>query len=407
MQSRKSKLLMLLVLFIFVFFFSNDFGLIDVEKTSIITAVAIDKEKDEYVVTAQIAVPEATDTNTENQKAQLSGKGVTVGEALKDLGDVSGWFPKLSFCNLIILGNGLTSDNVIKAVDYFTKTLRVQDSALIVLSEKNAKDLLTLATPLDNISAFALQKIILKNTGFDKDVAHSDVKSFCSDYYSIAESSYMPLIKVIPAGESEQSSSSSSGGGSQSSDGMNSGNSAGDQKGDKNNLFDAKTTALFLKGKKVGELDDDLTLTFNMLNSAIKGTVIPVKDLPDKNGQPSNYLLSVMRSLHSVKVCADENEFKVKINLNLYCKVIDHTSSDSDYSLSQNIPIPDIVLKKAEDELKANVNDLIDTSKQTGCDFLKLKEKLYRYNHKHYARYKDNYLNVLTPEISVTVTGQR
>ena len=321
------------------------------------------------------------------------------------MGDVSGWFPKLSFCNLIILGNGLTDDNVIKAVDYFTKTLRVQDSALIVLSEKNAKDLLTLATPLDNISAFALQKIILKNTGFDKDVAHSDVKTFCADYYSIAQSSFMPLIKVIPAGESQ--SSTSSGGGTQNSGGMNSGNSANDQKGDKDNLFDAKTTALFFKGIKVGELDEDLTLTFNMINTTIKGTVIPVKDLPDKNGEPSNYLLSVMRSLHSVKVFADDKEMKVKINLNLYCKVIDHTSSDSDYSLSQNTPIPDFVLKKAEENLKTNINDLIETSKQTGCDFLRLKEKLYRYNHKHYARYKDNYLEVLKPEISVTVTGQR
>ncbi len=404
MQSRKSKFIMILVLFIFVFFFSNDFGLIDVEKTSIITAVAIDKENDEYVVTAQIAVPEATDTNTENQKAQLSGKGITVGEALKDLGDVSGWFPKLSFCNLIILGNGLTSDNVIKAVDYFTKTLRVQDSALIALSEKNAKDLLALATPLDNISAFALQKIILKNTGFDKDVAQSDVKTFCADYYSISESSYMPLIKVIPAGESKDS--SSSGGGIQNSGGMNSGNSAGDQKGDKDNLFDAKTTALFLQGKKVGELDNDLTLTFNMLTSPIKGTVIPVKNLPDKNGQSSNYLLSVLRSIHSVKVDADENNFKVKIYLNLYCKIVDHTSSDSDYSLSQNLPIPDYVLNTVENNIKNNILDLIQTSQQTGCDFLKLKEKLYRYNYKHFARYKDNYLDVLKPEITVNVTGQ-
>ena len=107
MNTRKAKLLMILVLVIFVFFFSNDFGLIDVEKTSIITAIAVDiDDNKEYIVTAQIAVPEATDTNSENLKAQLSGKGATVGKAIKDLGDLSGWFPKLAFCNLIILGNG-------------------------------------------------------------------------------------------------------------------------------------------------------------------------------------------------------------------------------------------------------------------------------------------------------------
>ncbi len=405
MQLHKVKIIMLAILALFIFFFSNDFGLIDVEKTSIITAIAIDYEKDEYVVTAQIAVPEATDTNTENQKAQLSGKGITVGEAIKDLGDVSGWFPKLSFCNLIILGKSLTDDNVIKALDYFTKTLRVQDSALIALAEDKAKDLLSLATPLDNISAFALQKIILKNTGFDKDVASSDVKTFCANYYSISNSWYMPLIKIIPAGESQ--SDPNAGGGSQNSGGMNSGNSASDQKGDKDNLFDAKTTALFYQGKMVGELNDDLTLTLNAITTPIKGTVFPVADITDKEGNYSNYLLTVLNSKRSITVDANENDVKVKINLDLYCKVSDHSSGNSNYSLSQNLPIPKAVLEKLENELKSNVEELIETSKQTDCDFLKLKEKLYRHNYKNYHRYKDNILKVIKKEITVNVTGQK
>ena len=62
----KAKIIMILVFITFLFFFSNDFGLIDVEKTSIITAIAIDKSNEEFTGTAQIAVPEATDTNSEN-----------------------------------------------------------------------------------------------------------------------------------------------------------------------------------------------------------------------------------------------------------------------------------------------------------------------------------------------------
>ncbi|MBQ4098277.1 MAG: hypothetical protein IJC72_03110, partial [Clostridia bacterium] len=155
MQLKKVKYIMLAILALFVFFFSNDFGLIDVEKTSIITAIAVDKSEDDFLLTAQIAVPEATDTNSENLKAQLSGKGKTVGEALKNLGDLSGWFPKLSFCNLILLGNNLADSNIIEILDYFAKTLRVQDSALVALAENTASELLYLSTPLDNISAFA------------------------------------------------------------------------------------------------------------------------------------------------------------------------------------------------------------------------------------------------------------
>ena len=141
MRLKRAKFLLFVVALLFTLFFSNNFGLIDVEKTSVITAIAIDYEQNEFILTAQVAVPEATDTNTENQKAQLSGKGKTVGEALKDLGNISGWYPKLAFCNLIILGQDLASQNVIKLLDYFAKTLRLQDSALVALAENKAKEI--------------------------------------------------------------------------------------------------------------------------------------------------------------------------------------------------------------------------------------------------------------------------
>ena len=58
MRFTKIKIIAIVFCAVFLLFFSNDFGLIDVEKTAIITAVAIDKTEDgNYKVTAQIAVP--------------------------------------------------------------------------------------------------------------------------------------------------------------------------------------------------------------------------------------------------------------------------------------------------------------------------------------------------------------
>ena len=87
------------------------------------------------------------------------------------------------------------------ALDYFAKTLRVQDSALVVMCEKSAKEILALATPLDNISSFAIQKILLKTIGFNRDIATTDIKTFCSGHYSDSASAYMPVIKCIKADE--------------------------------------------------------------------------------------------------------------------------------------------------------------------------------------------------------------
>ncbi len=401
MQLRKAKFIMLVVFALFVFFFSNDFGLIDVEKTAIITAVAVDKMDNNYTVTAQIAVPEATDTNSENLKTQISGKGSTIGGAIKNLGDFSGWFPKLAFCNLILLGDSLSGENVIDVLDYFAKSLRVQDSALVALADGNAGELIAKSTPLDNISAFALQKIMLKNIGFDADIASTDIKTFCVGHYSINGSAYMPIVKAVKS--SESSSKESGQGGSGESSGNKSASSKSSE--DKNNLFDARRTALFLDGKKVGELSPELTQTYNALFGAFEGTSFAVDNVEFK-GQKTNYLLTAINCTPSVKLYASENDLVLKINLSLYCKVVDHSANGSTEALSQNQPIPDVVKTKAENYFTNNINDLILTEKQTGCDFMNIKQKLYRFNHKEYSRYKDNYLSVLRTEISVSVNGQ-
>lgn len=407
MKRLKPKIIMIILFFISVMFFSNDFGLIDIEKTAIITAIAIDKTPTgEYQVTCQIAVPESSNAVTENQKAQISGKGSTIGQAIKDTGSKSGWFPQTIFCNLIIIGEQLAQDNVITVLDYFSKTMRVQDSAQVVLAEKKASELLNSTTPLDNISSFAIQKILLKNPGFDQDVASVDVKDFCTGYYSPNQSSFMPMIKVISCfeqGEQTQN-QGGSGGSSGGSSGGNSGGSSGQEQGTKTqgkNLYDATTTALFLQGKKVGEIPKELTQVFNLITGKINGTAFSVDDI---NGV--NYLLAVVDDRTSFKVCADQNQLTLKINVNLYCKISDQNSNHSDSTYEKNNPLPYQVKLSTEQMLKDNLFDLIQASKTTGCDFLKIKEKLYRYNYKQYSQYKDNFLQVLKPEISVTVNGQ-
>lgn len=411
MRLKKAKFFLFAIMLLFTFFFSNDFGLIDVEKTSIVTAIAVDLEKDEYLVTVQAAVPEATDTNTENQKAQLSGHGKTIGGALKNLGDVSGWFPKLAFCNLIILGNELANDNVVNVLDYFAKTLRIQDSALVVLAEKNAKDLLSLSTPLDNISSFAMQKIILKTSGFDKDVCPINIKTFCADHYSRHASSYMPIVKVISADNG-----SGTGGAqqdnSQGGQGENGGQDSQSAKGSgsnaqSNNLFDASTTALFKDGIKVGELDANLTLAFNAFNyPPLAGTNVSIDEVL-LNGKVVSCLVNIIDDKNSFKIDIKENDIILNFKLSLFCKINDVNSDDFSQSLSQNQVLPQPVVDKLQDMFTSYIQELVDTVVQTKCDFLGIKEKLYRYHNSKYSSFKDNYLSRLKTNVQVSVYGQK
>ena len=152
-----------------------------------------------------------------------------------------------------------------------------------------------------------MQKIIYKTSGFDRDVCPTNIKTFCAGHYSYSRSAYMPLVKVVSAdngsgsgGQKQDNSSGNSstqgGGQSQKSSGSNA---------DSNNLFDARTTALFKDGKKVGELDAKLTLAFNAFNYPLSGTSISVPEV-DIDGKLVNFLLTIIDGNNSFKVKTDK-----------------------------------------------------------------------------------------------------
>ena len=392
MKTLKPKIALFALFFISILFFSNDFGLIDIEKTAIITAIAVDKTQEgEYEVSCQIAVPEASNAISENQKAQITGKGSTIGNAIKNVGSISGWFPQTIFCNLIILGNDVLDQDVISVLDFFHKTMRVQDSAQVVLAEEKAKALLDATTPLDNISSFAIQKILLKNPGFDQDVYAVDIKTFCVGYYGRTNSSLLPMVRVITEKQDEKSTQTKQQDSSQS-----------DTKTKGKNTFDATTTALFLNGKKVGELDKKQTNTLNMITKNVNGSAFAVNDV-----DRVNYLITIKKDRSKIKLTADQNDLKLDIKLKLYCQISDQTSTLNEGVFINTDILPDKVKEATQDMITQNILDLIETSRQTRCDFLYLKEKLYRFCPKQYSRYKDNYLDAIKINIKVDVYGQK
>lgn len=392
MKLLKPRIFIILFCLLILMFLSNDFGIIDIEKTAIVTAVAIDTDGDNYDVSVQISVPEATDSNTENQKALLSGKGKTVGGAIKDIGNVSGWFPKLAFCNLIILGNGFKDSNVIETLDYFAKTLRIQDSAVVCFAEKTAKETIDTASPLDNISSFAIQKILLKDTGLDRDIAVSDIRKFSIGFYQRNSSSFMPIIKTLP----------------QTGGGNDNGSTGGDEKtgsqsdsqfGNKGeSLYDLTNTALFRDGRMVGILDTPLTFTFNMLRTNVTESLL---HLENADGDGANYSLTILRNTPKIRFEFGNDECKINVSLDVYCKVSDVRKTGTDSTYANNHELSDSVKQKAEAVVSERIKTLFDVAKTTKCDFLGLDELVFKYHHKKYDEFKDRlYLN---SDLSVNV----
>lgn len=94
---------------LFLLFFSNDFGLINIQQTTIVTAIGIDRSQEEgkIDVSAQIAVP------NESKASSVLVQGVeTVGEAIAEFNGKTGWYPTLVHCRLVLLGAEAVSEDV-------------------------------------------------------------------------------------------------------------------------------------------------------------------------------------------------------------------------------------------------------------------------------------------------------
>ena len=108
------KLYLILLALVLFSFFSNDFGLVDIQKTAVILAAAIDKADDGFAVTAQIAVPKGGDRSTGGTSSvDIQAEGITVSDCITQIFSKTGWVPKLVFCNLILLGEEAAKDDVI------------------------------------------------------------------------------------------------------------------------------------------------------------------------------------------------------------------------------------------------------------------------------------------------------
>ncbi len=386
------KLFLFGMIFCALLYFSNNFGLIDIEKTAIITAVGIDlsdQDPREYDVTVQIAIPQASNQSAGNEKAVISAEGATVSEALRQIGDITGWYPNLSFCNLIVLGEDLLVTDVNVCVDYFAKTLKIQDSACITACEGKAKTLLKDVTPLDNISSFAIQKILLKNPGMTSDVATVNIKDFSVGYYSPSASSHMPFIRTI-----EVESAMGSENGAESSSGTK----------QKEKVFDASYTAMFKEGYFSGMLDDHETKTFNLFKESVKENYFIVDDVMIGDRE-EDFLLNITQNSCKINLKVENGVPILYVDAHLYARVEDRSVYEPREGLESNAILPTAAAKKAEEDFVKYLTSILRKSRESGCDILELDNLLYRYNNKDYARFHEKLYDCLQVNARVRFTG--
>ena len=190
-------------------FFSNDFGLIDIQETAIVVALGIDtaEEGEGYDVTAQIAVPASTGSGSAGNVTVKNAR--TVGEAIAELNHETGWYPTLVHCKLILLGEETANENVFNVLDYFLRNDAVEDSCLVAACSGTAREVFQAQSPVNDISASAISKVLSSEAQKTGLVSVTILKNFAIGYYSEGKSGILPYVSVKSEAESQGGGSSS------------------------------------------------------------------------------------------------------------------------------------------------------------------------------------------------------
>lgn len=376
-------------------FFTNDFGLVDIRKTAIITAVGVDRADDGVLVSALIAVPKPSTQQKSTSETVVSGTGRTVSFALSEIADKTGWVPKLVFCRNIIIGEEVAKSDVMTVLDYFIRDEYMSDSCMIACARGNAADILSVKSPTDSLTGVALSSVLGNEANQSGKATVINLKDFAIGYYGEANSSYMPVIEKI-ATLSDSSDSSDSSASSAAAASSEEEESAGG-----GSIFSSTATAMFLNGVKVGELNAEETFMFNVLRTRLRFAVF------NAESDGVTYSLGLRRNSGRVRFSIEDNAPEMEVKIRAASSVADADKAEDIEDIMYSSAVPEKVKSAAEERMEKILSDIFIKCRDTGCDLFRVIDKLKKFESRYYEAYKNDVLRLCRPIFKVTLVSAK
>ena len=407
-------------------FFTNDFGLVDIHKTSVVVAVGIDTEDEEILVTAQVAVPQPSQSGDNIQYTEVQGRGLTVADCLNEINAKTGFYPKLLFCKLILIGEECQSEDLFKVLGCFYRRNYSELTAQVAMCKGKAQEMLAMPATISPENSTAMQRVLSNELEKSANVSSVNLKDIAQTNYSVSEACYMPFIEANVQGTSEgggngdnvggesgsqggssggssggsggQQGGGSSGGEGGGSSGGSGGQSGGSSGGEEQKMeFTARKTAVFAGGRFVGLLNEQQSFALNILENDIRLAVIPC------DANDTHYTLGLKNASGGVKLKVEKGVPKLTLSFKANAQVQGAKKIMQPDSVMFDDVVKPEILKAAEEEITDRLSQLVEICVQKNCDVLGVKSLLHKFNHKYYDAFKDDILTRMQVEYKIDI----
>lgn len=369
--------------------------------SSIVTAIGIDKEEDEYEVTLLAFLSYPNQTYLEKYET-FSSTGGTLSEAFAKAGMQIGKTISLFHTSTAVISEKMIeNEDIAPSLDYLARVASLPQSCLLVTTNQTAKVFLDFIQKLDEKSDINLEEIGFYTSNY---INWNDttINSFLQGYYSPSNCStinYLPLIEgdvngiaideapddVEDGGESESSSGTGifDSGESEGGDDQSATEKSGDYE-----LVNNRSEMILKNGKKQKLLDSQMVDGLNWFNSKVNGQLVILDDFNDENYTNSKLVYQVADKQIRLKPIYEDGHPVLLTNIRVFLSLseVDGKRPQLEKNYEENYISPE-VRKRVEEYVKNQISLVLNVLHEEKSDVLNFYERFYKYKRKETKKY--------------------
>ncbi len=387
------------------------------ETQAIVTMLCIDK--DEENVKAVVSVLSPGQDKQANYQV-FSGTGDTLASAVDGIALAIGKDMGFAQCEIMAIGENITEDNIMKILDYMTRTKKVGKNAILTYFEGDILDFAKSITALSMEKSLKLDKII----NFDKQYILADdsnIESFYKGFFSELSLGIMPKISLTNT-ETGNAIEVSSGGGSngasssgQSSSSSKSGGESSSSSTGRNGkyLVTDGSIVVFKNGKKYCELSPEEVRNVNIFtNSSKKGRIV-VDHITDEVYNDAKVVVNIVEKDIKIKVGFDGDTpvFTANTEYTIFIDEVIQDEPTKKFLVRNQDFFTENLIEKLKEKVLENMDSAVNLCKEQKIDLLNCYENFYRKKYKQWTNYLDkvgleNYLDNVRYEFNVKIHNE-
>ena len=354
---------------------------------SIVTAIGIDKNEDEYEVSLQYIVP-STSGGVEELKITTQ-KGKTVGEAIEFIKLEHGKLSGFAHCRFLAFNDNACKTSLTENLDYLLRRKTNTNNIVLINTPESAKDLLSISTNLDSdLYSF------LNNAGSSNELRDFHDLKTIGDYY---ESYFSPVvcmtINSIDVKEKLSNSSSSQKSSKNGSDESSGSNSENSNNGESKKEFENKGKQIILKNdKKLVSLTEEQSDNLVWFNKKVKRDHFVINNYSEDDISNIKILFNVHNKIYTTKAMFEDKVPHLKVNLKLYVRtgeIFSDNLKQQDYQVFQK-RYSNKLVNAMQQEVISKMKEAETHFKENNYDVVNCYDTFYKFKNKQLKEYLKN-----------------